>query len=48
MVGLVQWACLSDVPQMDKCPKFATELGFDILNTILVSSPKISDLSLVG
>ena len=38
---LVQWASLSDVPQMDtKFPKFGTEPGFNILNTILVSTPK--------
>ena len=38
----MQWASLSDVPQMDTSPKFGTEQGFNILNTILISSPKIS------
>ena len=37
----MQWTSLSDVPQMDTSPKFGTEQGFHILNTILVSSPKI-------
>ena len=37
----MQWASLSDVPQMDTSPKFGTEQGLNILNTILVSSPKI-------
>ena len=36
----MQWASLSDVPQMDTSPKFGTEQGFNILNTILVTSQK--------
>ena len=44
----MQWASLSDVPQMDTSPKFGTEQGFNILNTILVTSPKISELHKVG
>ena len=41
----MQWASLSNVPQMDTNPKFGTEQGFNILNTILVFRPRPRRLS---